>query len=49
MKLAARSAAAPASPGAAGQSSGPQRFVEFSLAAPLRIPEAAAGAKGATP
>jgi hypothetical protein len=28
---------------------GPQRFVEFSLSAPLRIPEAVAGAKGATP
>jgi hypothetical protein len=46
MKLAAKSVPAPAGPGAAGKSSGPQRFVEFTLAAPLRAPEAAA--KGAT-
>lgn len=46
MKLAAKSAPEPAGE---RKSSVPPRFVEFSLAAPLRIPEAQAGAKGATP
>jgi len=49
MKLAAKSAPPSTAAGSAGTSAGPRRFVEFSLAAPLRIPEAAAGAKGATP
>jgi Tfp pilus assembly protein PilN len=49
MKLAAKSAPPSAGAGDPGKSLGPPRFVEFSLSAPLRIPEAAAGAKGATP
>jgi hypothetical protein len=47
MKLAAKSAP-PVAAGDAGKPAGPPQFVEFSLAAPLRMPEAA-GAKGAAP
>ena len=49
MKLAAKSAPASKAADDSGKSSGPARYVEFSLAAPLRIPDAAAGTKGATP
>jgi len=48
MKLAAKSAPESKAPADAGKGPGPARFVEFSLAAPLRIPEAAA-AKGGAP
>jgi Tfp pilus assembly protein PilN len=49
MKLAAKSAPPSTAAANAGTPAGPLRFVEFSFAAPLRIPEAPAGAKGATP
>jgi hypothetical protein len=46
MKLAAKSAApAPASAGSAKAAPGPQRFVEFTVTAPLRLSEAAKGTK----
>jgi hypothetical protein len=48
MKLAAKSTPVSKAEGDAGKSPAPARFVEFSLAAPLRIPEGV-GAKGATP
>src|SRR3989304_1114549 len=51
LKLAAKAAAAaPRAPGAAkAPSAGPERFVEFTLAAPLRLAEAKPAAKGARP
>lgn len=51
LKLAAKAAAAaPRAPGAAkAPSAGPERFVEFALAAPLRLAEAKPAAKGARP
>jgi Tfp pilus assembly protein PilN len=47
MKLAAKSAPPAVGAGGAGKSPVPPRFVEFSLAAPLRVPEAPT--KGGTP
>jgi len=46
MKLAAKTAAPPAAQGGTAKAApGPQRFVEFTVSAPLRVPDAAKGAK----
>ena len=45
MKLAGKVAAPPAPGGAANAAPGPRRYIEFTVSAPLRVPDAPKGAK----